>query len=232
MIHREETFSFLGIPFSRFIDIEDSESILRAIRFTPKNLPIDIILHTPGGLVLASQQIAKALVKHEAPVTVFIPHYAMSGGTLIALSGDKIFMDENAVLGPLDPQVGEYPAVSILEAIKQKPIHKIEDKTLILGDVSKKGIAQINKLTASLLELNGVKEEKAKRIADILSSGVWTHDYPIEYEEAKNIGLSVEAGLPEEIYDLMDHYPQASNRRPSVSYIPIPYPKTPDKGRK
>jgi len=84
MIHRQETFSFLGLPVSRYINIEDSEQILRAIRLTPDDMPIDLVLHTPGGLVLAAEQIAEALRKHPAKVTVFIPHYAMSGGTLIA----------------------------------------------------------------------------------------------------------------------------------------------------
>ena len=232
MIHRQETYSFLGIPFSRFIDIEDSESILRAIRFTPPKMAIDIIIHTPGGLVLAAEQIARALVRHTAPVTVFIPHYAMSGGTLISLAGDKIVMDENAVLGPLDPQLGEYPAVSIIAAVRQKPIKEIADKTLILGDVAKKAIDQVNQRIFSLLEQNGLKIEEAKRIANFLSSGTWTHDYPIEYEEAKQVGLPVETGLPDEIYDLMDHYPQATNRQPSVSYIPIPYQREPDREKK
>ena len=120
MIHRMEAISILGIPISRHIDIEDSEHILRAIRRTPKDVPIDIILHTPGGLVLAAEQIARALASHEAKVTVFVPHYAMSGGTLLALAADEIIMDEHAVLGPIDPQLGNYPAVSILKAIEQK----------------------------------------------------------------------------------------------------------------
>jgi len=120
MIHRMEAFSFLGIPLSRHIDIEDSEQVLRAIRRTPKDVPIDIILHTPGGLVLAAEQIARAIAGHEAKVTVFVPHYAMSGGTLLALAADEIIMDEHAVLGPIDPQLGNYPAVSILRAIEQK----------------------------------------------------------------------------------------------------------------
>ena len=108
LIHRQEILSFLGLGFSRYIDIEDSEQVLRAIRLTPSDMPIDLILHTPGGLVLAAEQIAHALVRHQAPVTVFVPHYAMSGGTLIALSADQIAMDENAVLGPVDPQLGRW----------------------------------------------------------------------------------------------------------------------------
>ena len=70
MIHRQETMSFLGLPFRRYIDIEDSEQVLRAIRMTPPEKPIDIILHTPGGLILASEQIACALKRHKGKVTV------------------------------------------------------------------------------------------------------------------------------------------------------------------
>ena len=66
MIHRQETVGFLGVPLFRFIDIDDSEAVLRAIRMTPDETPIDLILHTPGGLVLASEQIAHALRQHPA----------------------------------------------------------------------------------------------------------------------------------------------------------------------
>src|SRR5437879_12288259 len=114
MIHRQETMSFLGFPIARYIDIEDSEQVLRAIRLTPPDMPIDFLVHTPGGLVLAAEQIAFALKRHQGKVTVFVPHYAMSGGALIALSGDEIVMAPNAVLGPVEPQLvhqqAEYPA--------------------------------------------------------------------------------------------------------------------------
>jgi ClpP class serine protease len=105
LIHRQESVGFFGIPFIRYINIGDSEQVLRAIRLTPPDMPIDLIIHTPGGLALASTQIANALVRHKGPVRVIVPHYAMSGGTLIALAADEIIMDPNAVLGPVDPQL-------------------------------------------------------------------------------------------------------------------------------
>ncbi len=101
MIHHQGFMSFLGFPISRYIDIEDSERILRAIRMTPPEMPIDLVLHTPGGLVLASEQIACALKRHKGKVTVFVPHYAMSGGTLVALSASEIAMDRVPYLVPL-----------------------------------------------------------------------------------------------------------------------------------
>ena len=118
--------SLLGFPVMRYIDVNDSEEVIRAIHLTAPDVPLDIILHTPGGLVLASEQIARAVRRHRAKVTVHVPHYAMSGGTLIAMAADEIVMDEHAVLGPLDPQIGEYPAVSILNAVERKPAARVE----------------------------------------------------------------------------------------------------------
>lgn len=223
-IHRQETMSFLGFPLMRYIDINDSEEILRAIKLTDKNIPIDIVLHTPGGLVLASEQIANALKKHPAKVTVFVPHYAMSGGTLIALAADEIVMDENAVLGPLDPQLGQKPAASVLKILEQKPIDKISDDTLILADLAKKAIDQIKSLIVNLLK-DKMDLQKAENLADTLASGKWTHDYPITVEEAKQLGLNVSTDMPEEVYQLMALYPQSTQVRPSVEYIPVPKTK-------
>lgn len=222
LIHRQETLSLFGLPIFRYISIEDSEEILRAIRMTPEDMPIDLILHTPGGLVLPSAQIALALSRHRAKVTVFIPHYAMSGGTLIALAADEIVMDPNAVLGPVDPQLGEYPAASILRAIKKKSVDELDDKTLILGDVAEKAINQVYEFVKKLL-LEKHDEKKASEIASVLTEGRFTHDYPITADEALKLGLNVNTKMPEEIYALMQLYPQMQGLRPSVQYIPAPY---------
>lgn len=222
LIHRQETLSFLGLPIFRYITIEDSEEILRAIRMTPKDMPIDLILHTPGGLVLASTQIALALSKHPAKVTVFVPHYAMSGGTLIALAADEIVMDQNAVLGPVDPQLGEYPAASILRAINKKSIDEVDDKTLILGDVAEKALNQVYEFVKKLL-MEKHDEKKASEIAKILTEGKYTHDYPITADEGQKLGLNISTEVPDEIYALMQLYPQSQGLRPSVQYIPTPY---------
>ena len=224
MIHRQEAISFLGVPISRYINIEDSEQVLRAIRLTPDDMPIDILLHTPGGLVLASEQIAHALMRHPAKVTVFVPHYAMSGGTMIALAADEIVMDCNAVLGPVDPQLGQYPAVSILKTVRQKPVHRIDDNTLILADMAEKAVRQVEDFLASLLS-DKMSAEKARDLAIKLTEGRWTHDYPITCDQLREMGLPINPDLPTEFYDVMELYPQPAQRRPSVQYIPIPYDK-------
>jgi len=222
LIHRQESMSFIGFPIIKYISIEDSEQVLRAIRLTPKDMPIDLILHTPGGLVLATEQIATALLKHPAKVTVMIPHYAMSGGTLLALAADEIIMDENAVLGPVDPQLGESPAASILKVVQKKSNEKLEDKTLILADQARKAMKQVKTFVVSCLKQK-MPEDKAEALAQTLSEGRWTHDYPITVEIAQELGLPVRTDLPQEVYQLMNLYPQSGLNRPSVQYIPIPY---------
>lgn len=218
LVHRQETMSFLGFPIMRFIDINDSEEVLRAIHMTDDEMPIDLVVHTPGGLAIAATQIARALSRHKGKVTVFVPHYAMSGGTLIALSADEIVMCEHAVLGPLDPQLGQMPAVSVLNVVQKKPLNEIDDNTLILADQAEKAIRQMKETIVEIVSRSHPLE-KAKEIADKLVSGKWTHDYPISAEEAKEMGLPVSTDMPKEIMLLMNLYPQPV--RQSVEYIPV-----------
>lgn len=231
LIHRQESINILGIPVSRYITIEDSEQVLRAIRFTPPETPIDLVLHTPGGLVLATEQIARALIRHPAKVTVFVPHYAMSGGTMLALAADEIIMDANAVLGPVDPQLGSFPAASILKVVEDKPIAEIDDQTIIMADLARKAIDQVQRFVRTLLNdsipQQKINPEKIEPLVESLTTGRVTHDYPITVEEATELGLPVTVGLPTSIYNLMELYPQPGGGRPTVQYIPIPYQPRP-----
>lgn len=222
LIHRQERIALLGIPFYSYIDINDSEEILRAIRLTPPDMPIDLIVHTPGGLLLSSEQIAMALQRHRGKVTVFVPHYAMSGGTLLCLAADEVAMDENAVLGPVDPRIGDYPAASILKVPRMKPPERIDDTTFILVDIAAKAQNQMREFVAGLLR-DRMEAEQADHLARLLTEGTWTHDYPITPGQAREFGLPVTPTVPGEIYRLMDLFPQAMPRRPSVAYVPISY---------
>ncbi len=221
LVHRQETMSLLGFPVMRYIDINDSEEVLRAFEMTDPEMPIDLVLHTPGGLALAALQIARALRHHEGKVTVFVPHYAMSGGTLIALAADEIVMSSHAVLGSIDPQLGQFPAVSLLKVLKRKPAAEIDDQTLILADVAEKAIEQLREASATLLTRSQTTE-KAKELGEILATGSWTHDYPISAEEAERLGLRVSTAMPSDILQLMSLYPQPMRRRPAVEYVPAP----------
>jgi ClpP class serine protease len=220
LVHREETMNLLGFPLMRYIDVNDAEEVLRAYELTDPEVPLDLVLHTPGGLVLAAVQIARAVRLHKGRTTVFVPHYAMSGGTLIALSADEIVMSPHAVLGPVDPQVGQYPAASLLKVIGKKPIAKVDDETLILADVGEKAMEQ---LKACVRDLAGRSQspENAEKLAGLLATGTWTHDYPITFAEAQRLGLKVRSDIPKEVLELMSLYPQPVRRQPAVEYLPV-----------
>ena len=224
LIHRQETMSLLGFPLVRYIDIQDSEEVLRALRLTADDVPIDIVLHTPGGLALAAEQIAHAIGRRKAKVTVYVPHYAMSGGTLIALAADQIVMDPNAVLGSLDPQLGQHPAASIVKAVDWKTEHnqKIDDETLILADVARKAMRQLQECVRGILA-ERMGEARATELGELFTRGEWTHDNPLNVEELHRLGLPIDTEMPREIYDYMNLFPQPQAGRPSVQYIPLPY---------
>lgn len=218
IVHRQEPMGLLGIPVLRYIDLNDAEDVLEAIRRTPPNKPLEFILHTPGGLVLPAVQIARAIKAHPGKTTVFVPHYAMSGGTLIALAADEIVVSQHAVLGPIDPQIGGLPAASVVRVTQEKPIQATEDYTLILADLGAMAINQLEKIARELLT-GTVSENAAISIAQQLSSGRWTHDYPIAYGEAREIGLNVSRDMPPEIMELMALFPESIRRSSSVKYV-------------
>jgi ClpP class serine protease len=219
LIHRQESMSLLGFPIVRYIDIDDAESVLRAINETPAGRSIEIVLHTPGGMVIAARQIATALADHDGHVTAVVPHYAMSGGTMIALAADEIVVDAHASLGPVDPQLGQYPAASLV-AVSERPGDH-DDQTLLMADVGRKAIAQVEGFTERLLGRH-MPAGRAAEVARLLATGTWTHDHPLQVHELQALGLPVRVGVPEGERELMTLYPQPRGRPPAVEYAPGP----------
>jgi ClpP class serine protease len=221
IIHRETHPG--GIPFGdperSYIDLNDFEGVVSAISATSDTRPLDIILHTEGGEALAALQIARAVKAHPAKKTVFVPYFAMSGGTLIALAADEIVMSEHAVLGPIDPQIGGLPAASIIKVARDKPIETVNDFTLIQADIAQKAMDQMRRQACELME-GTYNTDGSCAISDELASGKWTHSYPITVPGARELGLNVSTQMPREIVDLVALYPGAASRAPSVQYLP------------
>jgi ClpP class serine protease len=223
MIHRQERRSLFGFAVSRHIDLEDAQTIIAAIKDTPSDMPIDLVIHTPGGLVLAAMQIARAVEAHQAKVTVYVPVYAMSGGTLIALAADEIVLGEFSVLGPIDPQIAGLPAASIVKARESKPVDDVFDLTLVLADVAEKALAQVKQGAIELLTPR-MERSAAEALAAKLAGGHWTHDYALTAKQAIELGLPVKVGMPREVMELMKLYPQPIQQS-GVEYLPIEMPR-------
>lgn len=218
LIHRQETMSLIGFPIVKYIDINDSEEVLRALQMTDPETPIDLVLHTPGGLVLASTQIARAIHKRNGKVRAIVPHYAMSGGTLIAMACDEVIMSPHAVLGPVDPQLGKYPAASLLKVVRDKPVAEIDDETLVLADQAQKAIDQ---LKATVQELLGDKfdSQTVDQLSSLVTEGTWTHDHPITIDDLRSVDYPATDEMPREFLELMSLYPQPTKQTPTVEYV-------------
>lgn len=221
LIYRQEIMSFLGFPLMRFPDINGAEEVMRACELTEPETPLDIVVHTPVGLEFPFLQIARAIRQRKGWTTVFVPHYAMSGATLIALAADEIVMSPHAVLGPVEPQVDRFSAVSILKAVERKSPAEVEDQTLIMAEMAERVIVQRKDSVAYLLS-RSVSEKQAANLADLLvGRGQWTHENPITLETAQALGLKVNSNFPAEILQLMCLFPQPRECRQPGGFLPV-----------
>ncbi len=166
-------------------------------------------------------QIARAVEAHKAKVTVYVPVYAMSGGTLIAAG--EIVLGEFSVLGPIDPQMAGLPAASLVKARDSKPIEHVSDLTLVLADVGEKALAQVKQGAVELLTPR-MDQAAAEALAAKLAGGHWTHDYALTASEAAALGLPVKVGMPLEVMKLMTLYPQPVQQS-GVEFLPIDIPR-------
>jgi membrane-bound ClpP family serine protease len=200
--HRQRSYAAMRAPRDH-IDGDTAEEFLSVMRRIKPTQPIDIILHTPGGWLTAAQQIASALKAHKGRKTVFVPYQAWSAGTLIALAADEIVMGPQAVLGPIDPQIGGLPAVSLQKLVKEKSKDAVEDIFFILAEEAGKAIDETRKAACELI--NPVHHTGTEcALTDGLSAGARSHGDPIMFEEAKREGLNVAQGVPEAMFTLVD----------------------------
>lgn len=224
LIHRREPWE--AADWDKSMGIEDTEVVLREIRRTPPETPIDLILHTPGGLVLAAEMIAMALNARRGKVTVIVPFYAMSGGTLLALAASEILMESYAVLGPLDPQIAGLPSPALVWLVRKKPLHLIQDQTLILAQIAELALAQMCGFICWLLG-SRMEQERARRTAAFLTQGYLAHSSPITFEKARELGLPVKLGVPDLVYELFETCCHGQCLRPGIGLLAGPVAVSP-----
>jgi ClpP class serine protease len=199
-----------------FADLED---VLSALVASDPTRPLDIILHTQGGNSFAGRQIARAIKAHSARKTVFVPYFAMSAGTRVALAADQIVMGAQATLGPIDTQLYGMPAPSILQLLALKPQEAIKDEFLILAEEARKIMAEGRATACDLLQGTYTLDGSCA-IADEMIGGKWSHGFPIMAPVAKALGLNVSTDLPDIFYDLVRCFRHAGGEDPSVLFIP------------
>jgi ClpP class serine protease len=207
IIHRENLES-------DYLAINDLEDVLAALHNTPEDKPLDLVLHTLGGGSLEATQIARAIKAHKGRTTAFIPYYAMSAGTFIALACDEIVMSPQACLGPIDPQYG-FPAATFVNVTRQKPPEATSDVFLAYADISKKALLESKEEACELMQ-GTYSHDGSCSITDALSSGKWTHGRPISVTIAREMGLNIVTAMPREVFELVRAHRVPYKGGPSV----------------
>ena len=174
---------------------------------------LDIVLHTPGGDIAATESIIEYLrSKFQKDIRIIVPQISMSGGTMIALSGKVILMGRHSNLGPIDPQIGGRPAIAILEefetarreiidnpnqALLWQPILQQYSPTML--SQAKQGIKWakeigIKTLMEGMLAEDDDPDTKANEIVDFLLSHTLhrAHGRHLHRQELRDKGLIIE----------------------------------------
>lgn len=106
----------------RGVDITDSDknAFMAAIHKLDRSKGLDLILHTPGGNVAATESLVDYLrIMFGNNIRAIVPQLAMSAGTMIACACKEIIMGKPSNLGPIDPQFGGIPAYGVIEEFKK-----------------------------------------------------------------------------------------------------------------
>lgn len=206
------------------VDLLTAEDTLTALYALDPNVPLDIVLHTPGGLAYQGMQLARAIKAHKGKKTVYVPFYAMSAGTIMTLAADEIVMSEHAALGPIDaqvyvPSIGmRFPTRAILSVLDTKPKKKISDDVLEIALQCKRDQGEHHNNALELMA-GTYPSSTAHKIAHRLNDGDLSHGYPLTYKEAKKLGLKVSNAMPAEPIELIRIFRRDRSAR-SVLFCP------------
>jgi len=188
----------------RYLSTREAFEVLAEIRAVPADKPLDIVLHTPGGEAFACELIASAL-KDRPNTTAYVPYCAMSAGTIIALSTEKIVMGKYACLGPIDTQFFGFPIESYTRLLKDKPIGSIDDFTVLLGYLAEKEQKTARARACELLNKRHFGRDDACQLTDFLVSGDMPHSEQIDRTRAIELGVNIAEGeCPASVYDLVE----------------------------
>jgi len=205
------------------INDEDKNGFMMAVHKLDRKLGLDLILHTPGGDIAATESIVDYLRNMFGKnMRAIVPQIAMSAGTMVACSCKSILMARHANLGPIDPHLNGVPAYGVIAEFK-RAVREIKKNPAVLP-VWQPIIAQYKptllgrcenairwsntfvrgQLRTVMFEGESTARQKASTIVRKLTDyrGNRTHSRHIHYDECRKMGLRV--SLIEDDQDLQD----------------------------
>lgn len=102
------------------VNDSDKNAFMATIHRLDRDKGLDLVLHTPGGDIAATESLVDYLnAMFQRDIRVIVPQLAMSAGTMMALASREILMGKHSSLGPIDPQINGLPAHAIVEEFEQ-----------------------------------------------------------------------------------------------------------------
>jgi len=166
----------------------------------------DLVLYTPGGEVFSAMYISELLKSYPGKIRVIVPLYAMSGGTLLALSGNEIVMLPTSSLGPVDPQLGnlfKFGSAKSWDYIKRYKGKKSEDSTISFALMGQQYTKSISNHINYLLENKIHNEKKRSNFVKLLTSGEIEHSKILTPNILNSYGLDVKIAEPKDLREII-----------------------------
>ncbi len=201
-----------GGVFLSDINDEDKNGFMTTIHRLDRKLGLDLILHTPGGGIAATQSLVTYLKKMFGnDIRAFVPQISMSAGTIIACCCKEIWMGKESNLGPIDPQLAGIPAHGVVQEFKRavREIKKDPTKVVlwqqIIGQYRPTFLGQCEnairwsnafveqQLRDGMFAGRSDRNARAKKVTKALSNYTAnkSHDRPFDSDTCKKMGLTI-----------------------------------------
>lgn len=220
VIHHSESSSIFSSGSS--IDMREARNFVDTLRKTDSNRNLTIILNTFGGSIAATEVIVNAIGNHQGMVNIYVPFSACSGGTVIALSGSRLFLGKNAFLGPFDPVFGYgFSAKNLLSAFPSEPetYGFFAPVVRIIRGASSRALQRVYRSVDKVTRT--FPPESSSTIQGTFVDSDVDHDTPFFYEDLRPVlNNYVENGVPDNVYDIYDKYlNRPTHRSSSISSL-------------
>lgn len=191
------------------INDKDKTAFMTNVHKLDRKKGLDLILHTPGGDVGATESIIDYLTNmFGGNIRAIIPQISMSGGTMMALACREIMMGKQSNLGPIDPQMGGVACQAVLdefELAKSEIRYNPHSAILWQAIISKyhptfliacqQSIDWASKIAKDAL-INNMHRDSTEKIGKILNvfanhSIQKSHNRHISVNECKDAGLKI-----------------------------------------
>ena len=152
----------------------------------------NLVLQTPGGDVFATVLLSKILYKYANKIDVYVPNYAMSGGSLLTLTGDRLHFNDYSCIGPIDPQIGGLfssgSAAGWKDVMRIKK-NKVNDQSIIYHRIGKQVETSIYNYIYGLVKN---KCKKPKEFTKFITDGNVEHIFQLDMDMLQKYGFDVQ----------------------------------------